>query len=104
MSVNDPFYVNLAPTRGKGVQMQGAISSKQKLTMWRASKEGNNTGTFLRFVKSLSPWLVDKENALYVMDNASYHKNKGVRQYLEKRGISVMFMPAASPALNPIGK
>lgn len=39
-----------------------------------------------------------------VMDNLSAHKVDGVRQRIEARGASVLYLPPYSPDLNPIEK
>ena len=40
------------------------------------------------------------ENTLYVMDNASIHKNIEVDEYANEKKISLLTIPPYSPALN----
>src|SRR5664280_57719 len=39
-----------------------------------------------------------------VMDNLSSHKVNGVREWIEKAGAEVLYLPLYSPDLNPIEK
>ena len=36
------------------------------------------------------------------MDNASFHKNKKIRELIEAAGCQLVFLPVRSPDLNPI--
>jgi transposase len=47
-------------------------------------------------VKELRP------EQIVVLDNASYHKRKGIRVAVEEAGCKLLFLPAYSPDLNPI--
>lgn len=38
----------------------------------------------------------------YLIDNASWHKTKKVKQYCEENNISLLFLPPYSPEYNPI--
>ncbi|ALA23685.1 hypothetical protein AVI51_09565 [Piscirickettsia salmonis] len=37
-----------------------------------------------------------------IMDNASFHKSKGVKEAIEDAGCHLLFLPPYSPDLNPI--
>ena len=39
---------------------------------------------------------------VYLIDNASWHKTKKVREYCEENNISLLFLPPYSPEYNPI--
>jgi transposase len=57
--------------------------------------------TFLAWVEQfLAPVL--EAGAIVVADNLGSHKVAGVREAIEARGASMMFLPAYSPDLNPI--
>jgi transposase len=43
-----------------------------------------------------------KEGQLVVMDNLQVHKSKRVRELIEGRGCSLVFLPSYSPDFNPI--
>jgi transposase len=43
-----------------------------------------------------------REGQLVVMDNLQVHKSKRVRELIEGRGCSVVFLPSYSPDFNPI--
>ena len=42
------------------------------------------------------------EGQIVVMDNLQVHKSKRVRELIEERGCSVVFLPSYSPDMNPI--
>lgn len=50
--------------------------------------------------KVLAPTLADGD--IVIMDNLGSHKVAGVREAIEARGASVLYLPAYSPDLNPI--
>jgi transposase len=58
---------------------------------------------FLAYVEHvLCPSL--KPGDVVVMDNLSSHKVSGVREWIEKAGAEVLYLPPYSPDLNPIEK
>ncbi|MGA3371505.1 MAG: IS630 family transposase [Terracidiphilus sp.] len=58
---------------------------------------------FLAYVEHvLCPAL--KPGDVVVMDNLSSHKVNGVREWIEKAGAEVLYLPPYSPDLNPIEK
>ena len=62
-----------------------------------------DTEVFLAYVEHvLCPAL--KSGDVVVMDNLSSHKVNGVREWIEKAGAEVLYLPPYSPDLNPIEK
>jgi transposase len=60
-----------------------------------------NGEAFLAYVEQvLAPTLASGD--IVVMDNLSSHKVAGVRQAIEARGASLLYLPPYSPDLNPI--
>lgn len=53
-------------------------------------------------VQDLLPKLPEK--SIVVMDNASFHKGKGLKKALEDAGHTLLYLPPYSPDLNPIEK
>jgi isftu1 transposase len=45
-----------------------------------------------------------KPNSVVVMDNASFHKSKTLKDLFESHNIQLIFLPPYSPDLNPIEK
>lgn len=43
-----------------------------------------------------------KSGQIVVLDNASYHKRKGIQKAVEEVGCKLLFLPAYSPDFNPI--
>ena len=66
------------------------------------SIEGSADGeAFLLYVEHfLCPTL--KRGQIVVMDNLQVHKMKRVRELIEERGCSLVFLPSYSPDFNPI--
>lgn len=60
-----------------------------------------NTAVFETYTQHiLAPTL--QPGDIVVMDNLSCHQSPTVRQYIEARGASILFLPAYSPDLSPI--
>jgi transposase len=60
-----------------------------------------NGPSFLAYVEQiLAPTL--KPGDVVIMDNVSIHKVAGVREAIEARGASLLYLPPYSPDLNPI--
>jgi len=60
-----------------------------------------NGALFLHWLKNiLVPSL--KKGQVVIMDNASIHKVKQVKEIIEKAGCSLMYLPPYSPDFNPI--
>lgn len=66
--------------------------------------DGAITGELFRaYVEQvLAPTLASGD--VVIMDNLNSHKVAGVREAIEARGASVLYLPAYSPDLNPIEK
>src|SRR5258708_10542469 len=60
-----------------------------------------NGETFRAYIEQfLAPTLAPGD--IVIMDNLASHKVAGVRQAIEARGASLIYLPAYSPDLNPI--
>jgi transposase len=66
--------------------------------------DGAMTGTIFRhYVEQvLAPTL--KPGDVVVMDNVATHKVAGIREAIEARGATLLYLPPYSPDLNPIEK
>ena len=69
--------------------------------MWTAKKK-NNAKNFKTLLVKLTLWLKNPVRTVYILDNASCHRNPGIKAYLRGKGISVMYLPSSSSVLNPI--
>jgi transposase len=66
-------------------------------------EEATDADIFLAYVEHvLCPAL--RQGDVVVMDNLSSHKVNGVREWIEKTGAKVLYLPPYSPDLNPIEK
>ncbi len=60
-----------------------------------------NGAAFLAYIEQfLAPTLAKDD--VVVLDNLVSHKVKGVREAVEARGVSLLYLPPYSPDLNPI--
>ena len=66
-------------------------------------EEPTDSDIFLAYVEHLL-YPVLKPGDVVVMDNLSAHKAPEVRQWIEKAGAEVLYLPPYSPDLNPIEK
>jgi transposase len=88
---------------GKKFARQSIVAAKcNKKIIAPFGYEGTcNSKLFLFWVKTrLVPQL--KKRQIVVMDNASIHKRKEIREAIEKVGCHLVFQPPYSPDLNPI--
>jgi transposase len=69
----------------------------------RLDKEPTDADIFLAYVEHLL-YPVLKPGDVVVMDNLSAHKTPAVREWIEKAGAEVLYLPPYSPDLNPIEK
>jgi transposase len=66
-------------------------------------EEPTDSDVFLAYAEHLlCPVL--KQGDVVVMDNLSAHKVPAVREWIEKAGVEVLYLPPYSPDLNPIEK
>ena len=101
MAKSDPFKVRLAQVQGHNLTVLGAISSKRS-TLCYDVNTGTDHKTVLTFFRHLCKEWKFSGNVVLVMDNHPSHDNKALQEYLDKKGISVRFLPPASSPLNPI--
>lgn len=74
-----------------------AISSKGG-KHYQITSERVNSIAFVDFIKSLPL----RPNTILLMDNASIHKSKALKDYLDYIRCSIIFTPPYSPEYNPI--
>jgi putative transposase len=60
-----------------------------------------NQASFLAFLDALAPKL--QTHVKYIlMDNVAFHRSKKVTDYLESKGLQILYIPPYSPNFNPI--
>jgi len=59
-----------------------------------------NTDVILAYFKNVLPKL--KNKSVIIMDNATFHKGKQLKELFEKYNHKLVFLPPYSPDLNPI--
>ena len=78
----------------------GALLGKQLLTV-SFFEHNIDTVTFTSWVKQdLIPKL--PKDSVIVLDNATFHKNKDMQDYIRNAGFILEYLPPYSPDLNPI--
>lgn len=63
-----------------------------------------NTITFVDYLSSLFEKLNEKnlQNAIFILDNVTFHKVTQVREIIAQKGHQLLFLPPYSPFINPI--
>ena len=96
------------PTGGRG-QVRASFS-RESVRIFGAMSQGElrikivesaNSETFREFLEEIRR---DRPRLFMVLDNASYHKSKAVREYVESTGgdIELEFLLPYTPQLNPV--
>ena len=77
------------------IRLEGGVMIHKEIS-------GALNGTiFLEYIRNdLAPTL--RQGDIVIMDNLRVHKVAGVRQAIEEKGASVLYLPPYSPDLNPI--
>lgn len=78
----------------------GALVSHHLLTVSLFSGSINANIFFAWVTQDLIPKLSQKH--IVIMDNASFHKRKDIKNAFEQAEITLLYLPAYSPDLNPI--
>ena len=66
-------------------------------------KPATKVEVFLQYIKQiLAPTLTSGD--IVVMDNVATHKVAGIREAIEARGATLLYLPPYSPDLNPLEK
>jgi transposase len=91
-----------APGTNKKVPIYGALNYRSNDTSYRIG-DGKNAMEFLGFLAQLASEYQGRQ-CLLVIDNASYHTAKVVRDYFEELSstFQVIWLPSYSPELNDI--
>jgi transposase len=91
-----------APGTNRKIPIYGALNYRTNRVSYRVGSKKNTTG-FLGFVAQLAQEYRGRQ-CILVLDNASYHTAKAVRQYLAEISSSfeVIWLSPYSPELNEI--
>lgn len=97
----EPLYgPEQAYARKQHLSIIGAISV-DGLVARATVKGGVGSREFLRFVeRNLAPNL--EPGNIVCMDNLNAHKNKRVKEAIERTGATILYLPPYSPDFNPI--
>jgi transposase len=61
-----------------------------------------NAQTTIRFFEKVERQYADKRTIYAIVDNATYYRNKNVKEYLKDSRVTLIFLPPYSPNLNLI--
>jgi len=88
--------------RSKRVNVIAAKSQNQIIAPFLF--EGScNTAVFETYIQEvLCPTL--RKGQVVIMDNASFHKSKKIKEWVEKKDCTLVYLPPYSPERNPIEK
>ncbi len=97
------------PTGGGGEQVRASFSG-ESVRIFGAMSQGElrikivesaNLEAFREFLEEIRR---DRPRLFMVLDNASYHKSKAVKEYVESAGgdVELEFLPPYTPQLNPV--
>jgi len=94
---------NVRAIQSKNISVSAAVTNKQIIT-FKVKDSAYNAESFLEFIKTLCQKLISLQIVAgkIIMDNASIHKGKRVRYFVEQQGFELIFLPPCSPQLNPI--
>lgn len=88
------------PVKGKRVSLIGAIMAGGGGAL-RIEQDNVDGQTFVRYLnEDLGPTL--NAGDIVIMDRPKIHRVAGVREAVEGRGATIIYLPAYSPELNPI--
>ena len=103
MRPDDKIKFYLRNTRGKSVSIQGAISNKSPKFVWATSRK-NNAESFMAFINNkIAKWPSRPKKRILILDNATWHRTKQVKDRIHALGFGILFLPTSSSELNPIG-
>lgn len=87
--------------KGIHIAVTSAVSKKGHL-LFQMSKTNFNSGTLIRFMKSLHKHFVNR-NLFFIIDGAPCHKAKVVERFAQENAswLSLHYLPGYSPELNP---
>jgi len=90
---------------GKRFERQNILAGRieSQLVAPLMYKGYTDTILFLDWIKNHLLPVVPKGSVI-VMDNASFHKNKAIREAIETADCELLYLPPYSPDLNPIEK
>jgi transposase len=113
MGIDEYIYREKARAK-RGVKVYGAIQGKKfnrtNIIAAKCGKEiiapleykGNTNHQLVEswLVNMLLPLLI--AGSVIILDNASFHRKKVIRELAERFGVTVIFLPPYSPDYNPI--
>lgn len=86
---------------GTRTNLIAALSTSGVQAPWLVTGGSVNTATFITYVKYiLCPTLLPGQ--VVILDNYSIHTDSKIRELIEAKGCTLLFLPTYSPDLNPI--
>jgi transposase len=81
--------------------MTGAITS-HKQAFYYVQRQGTTLQNVIDVIDQVP--LPNPRRTVLVMDNHNVHRTQDLRDYVNKKGISILMLPPSSSSLNPVGK
>jgi len=87
--------------RRQSLTLFGCLDPITQKFYWKKSDKGNGD-YFLQFLNQMRQRTADKQIVI-ILDNASIHISKKVKQYLQKhQEVHLFYLPPYSPEFNPV--
>jgi hypothetical protein len=97
----DPIVFKLPSNRGQSHTVIGAISSDVSKPLYWQLAQHTNTESFNHFMSLLLRHYCSNK-CLFILDNHTAHHSLKFRNFIEKQGLKVLYLPPGGSALNPI--
>ena len=94
----NPQQVHVSKRQKRSLVM--AVGNKGVISFQHQDKPYNSQ-TFYSFIEALIS-KVPTNTKVFLMDNVAFHKTRKLKELLESKGISLLFIPPYSPRCNPI--
>ena len=94
------IYIKVSGKRYGRQSVMAILNSQHKLVEPMVYEGTANSDVVCGYFKYILPKL--KPNSVIIMDNASYHKSKRLKELFKKHNCHLVFLSAYSPDLNPI--
>ena len=101
--VNTPARVSVPFSRTRNISVCAALTANGPVA-YEVRPSAYNANAFASFIESLIEKLnaSDSGRCVFIMDNATIHRNSNVKSVIESSGHQIKYLPPYSPFLNPI--
>lgn len=98
------MYLKINGIKEERKSLLGLLNSNHRLEYPLYYNETADSILIETYFENILPRLDKTKRKVIIMDNASYHKSKYLKELFAKNNVSIKFLPPYSPDLNPIEK